>query len=141
MNWVVDTCVLLDILDEVEPFAGMSADALDMKSAEGALFIAPITYVELAPAFDGDEKLQDLFLSRLGIDCPFAGDRNAVLAAYKAWYSHILRKRAGEVKKRPIADVMIGACAMRKGGLITRNENDFRILYPSLVICNPVSMT
>ena len=64
-----------------------------------------------------------------------------MLAAHKAWYEHVLRKRAGDVKKRPIADVMIGAYALEKGGLITRNEEDFRSLYPSLRIFNPVTMT
>ena len=42
------------------------------------------------------------------------------------------------VTKRPIADVMIGAYALQKGGLITRNEDDFRSLYPALHIYNPV---
>ena len=42
------------------------------------------------------------------------------------------------VTKRPIADVMIGAYALQKGGLITRNEDDFRSLYPGLTIYNPV---
>ena len=51
-----------------------------------------------------------------------------------------MRKRAGEVKKRPIADVMIGAYALEKGGLITRNEEDFRSLYPTLRILNPEKM-
>ena len=45
------------------------------------------------------------------------------------------------VKKRPIADVMIGAYALEKGGLITRNEEDFRSLYPTLRIFNPTTMT
>ena len=44
----------------------------------------------------------------------------------------------GEASKRPIADVMIGAYALQKGGLITRNEDDFRSLYPELPIYNPV---
>lgn len=64
----------------------------------------------------------------------------AVLAAHKAWYEHVMRKRAGAVKKRPIADIMIGAYAMQKGGLITRNESDFRSIYPNLTIFNPVSL-
>ena len=46
MDWVVDTCVLLDILDDLPPFALASAEALDAKSVEGLLTIAPITYVE-----------------------------------------------------------------------------------------------
>ena len=46
---------------------------------------------------------------------------------------------AGEVGKRPIADVMIGAYALKHGGLITRNESDYRALYPTLNIFNPTS--
>ena len=139
MSWVVDTCILLDIMDEMPPFAELAAEALDEKAEEGLLAIAPITYVELAPAFNGDRTMQDLFLRNVGVSIDFGGDEEAVFAAHKAWYEHIMRKRVGTEKKRPIADVMIGAFAMRKGGLITRNEADFRSLYPNLTIFNPVS--
>ena len=44
-------------------------------------------------------------------------------------------------KKRPVADVLIGAYAMQKGGLITRNEDDFKTLYPNLAIFNPISVS
>lgn len=40
-------------------------------------------------------------------------------------------------EKRPIADVMIGAYAMRKGSLITRSETGFKSLHPNLTIFNP----
>lgn len=63
MDWGVDTCVLLDILDEISPFAE-AAEALDEKAEEGELTVAPITYVELAPAFNGDRAMQDLFLGK-----------------------------------------------------------------------------
>ena len=141
MAWVVDTCILLDIMDEIPPFAELAAEALDEKAEEGALTIAPITYVELAPVFNGDRAMQDLFLRNVGVSIDFGGDDEAVFTAHKAWYEHIVRKRAGTEKKRPIADVMIGAYAMQKGGLITRNEADFRSLYPNLTIFNPVSLT
>jgi predicted nucleic acid-binding protein len=139
MDWVVDTCVLLDILDEISPFAEAAAETLDMKVEEGELTVAPITYVELAPAFNGDRSMQDLFLRNVGVNIDFDGNAAAVFAAHKAWYEHIMRKRSGVEKKRPIADVMIGAYAMRKGGLITRNEADFKTLYSDLTIFNPVS--
>ena len=137
MKWVVDTCVVLDVLKGDEAFSVMSADALDSKRHEG-LTIAPITYVELSPSFGGSVIEQDRFLEELGVVVEFQGDRNAVLLAHKAWHAHILRKRAGAEKKRPIADVLIGAYAMQKGGLITRNEADFNALYPNLTIFNPV---
>ena len=120
-------------------FSTKSADAIDAKRAEG-LVVAPITYVELAPSFRGDIAKQDSVLSGMGIEFDFAGNRQAVLAAHKAWYEHALRKRLGEAVKRPIADVLIGAYAVEKGGLITRNEADFKTLYPNLTIFNPISI-
>ena len=139
MIWVVDTCVILDILDHHPVFAECSTLAIQSK-LDDILAIAPISYVELAPAFNGSIEDQNDFLDSLWINRDFGGDATAVLTAHRAWYEHILRKRAGTIAKRPIADVMIGAYAMRKGGLITRNEADFRSLYPELTIFNPVSL-
>ena len=139
MIWVVDTCVILDILDRHAQFAKASALAIQSK-LDDVLTIAPITYVELAPAFNGDAMSQDAFLDALWIQRDFGGDRNAVLVAHRAWHEHIMRKRAGTDRKRPIADIMIGAYAMQRGGLITRNEAEFRSLFPSLTIFNPASL-
>ena len=137
MIWVVDTCVVIDLVERDGEFGAVSAAALASK-IDDSFVIAPITYVELGPVFDGDRERQDAFLKESWIDFDFAGNKDAVLAAHKAWYEHVLRKRKGEVTKRPIADVMIGAYALQKGGLITRNEDDFRSLYPALNIYNPV---
>lgn len=138
-RWVVDTCVIIDILSGDGDFSGRSADAIDAKRDEG-LVIAPITYVELAPSFCGNAEDQNEVLSGLGIGLDFAGNKDAVLAAHRAWYEHVMRKRLGAEAKRPIADVLIGAYAMQKGGLITRNEVDFKSLYPNLTIFYPISL-
>ena len=137
MIWVVDTCVIIDLYERDSEFGAAAAAALKSK-LDDSFVIAPISYVELAPLFDGDRERQDAFLKKSWIDFDFPGNRQAVLSAHKAWYDHVLRKRKGEVTKRPIADVLIGAYAMQKGGLITRNEDDFRSLYPTLDIFNPV---
>ena len=138
MIWVVDTCVIIDLVERDGKFSAASAAALESR-LDDSFVIAPITYVELAPVFDGDIERQNAFLKKAWIDFDFAGNDAAVLAAHRAWYEHISRKRAGQVAKRPIADIMIGSYAMQKGGLITRNEADFRSLFPNLTICNPVS--
>ena len=138
MIWVVDTCVILDILDRDVEFAESSSLAIQSK-LDDVLTIAPITYVELAPAFNGNVLEQDAFLDGILIHRDFDGSRDAVLLAHKAWCEHIMRKRMGNDKKRPIADVLIGAYALLNGGLITRNEGDFRALYPSLTIFNPTN--
>ncbi len=137
MTWVVDTCIVIDLVESDGEFSAASAAALASK-LDDSFVIAPITYVELAPVFDGDIERQNAFLRKAWIDFDFAGNVDAVLAAHRAWYDHVMRKRAGQVTKRPIADVLIGAYAMQKGGLITRNEDDFRALYPNLTIFNPV---
>lgn len=139
MTWVVDTCVIIDVLRGDETFSMKSSMALQSK-LDDVLTIAPLTYVVLAPEFNGDVKAQNEFLDGMWIQRDFGGGEEAVLAAHKAWHEHILRKRKGESRKRPIADIMIGAYAMQKGGLITRNEADFRALYPNLTIFNPVSL-
>ena len=137
-KWVVDTCVIIDVLCGDGAFSTKSADALDAKRGDG-LVIAPITYVELAPSFVGDVHEQDVVLAGLGIAVDFCGSKDTVLEAHKAWYEHVQRKRAGAVVRRPIADVLIGAYAMQNGGLITRNEADLHSLYPNLTIFNPDS--
>lgn len=139
MIWVVDTCVLIDILKADPTFSKKSSQALQSKM-DDVLEIAPITYVELAPAFKGDVAAQNEFLDALWIRCDFGENRDAVLAAHRSWYAHVLRKRAGMDYKRPVTDVMIGAYALSKGGIITRNEADFRTLYPTLEIFNPAAI-
>ena len=136
MSMVVDTCVLLDILDAHPDFSLSSALALNRYSSFG-LVIAPITYVELAPAFNGDRDLQNQFLNGLGITLPETVEYEVLAEAHATWYNHILRKRTCKVAKRPIADVMIGALASVNDGLITRNAKDFRILFPRLNIVVP----
>ena len=136
MSWVVDTCVLVDVFEGDPEFAGGSADALDALSPEG-LVVSPVTFVELAPAFHGDIEGEREFLAALGIETDSAFDDDVLLAAHRAWHRQILRKRAGDAPKRPVADVLIGALAMRRSGLLTRNVVDFRALFPALRIRVP----
>ena len=136
MSLVVDTCVIIDVLDGRSPFSKASAKTLDKYADEG-LLIAPISYVELAPAFLGDESRERDFLLDLGIDLPPLIDNTDLSAAHAAWYRQVLRKRQGKTARRPIADVMIGALASVNEGLITRNVKDFRALFPKLRIISP----
>ena len=131
MSWIVDTCILIDVLEADPDFALASADALDELAPRG-LLISPVTFVELAPAFHGDLADQRAFLSALGVELAPPLPTDALLAAHRAWNRQIQRKRAGAAAKRPIADVLIGALANAHDGLLTRNPGDFRSLFPSL---------
>ncbi|HTG37037.1 MAG TPA: type II toxin-antitoxin system VapC family toxin [Thermoanaerobaculia bacterium] len=133
MAWVVDTCVLLDVLEDDPEFGQSSALILDRLAEEG-LTICPITYAEMAPAFEGNTSLQDEFLIGVGVDFRQDWLWEDTLRSHEAWSDFIRRKRSGLVPKRPLADVMIGAFASRYQGLITRNQSDFATIFPELPI-------
>ena len=138
MPWVVDTCVLVDVLENDPEFGRASAGALAAKLAEG-LVVSPITYVELAPAFNGSVALQDEFLTGVGVDWNQGWSAHDTQSAHRAWAAHIGSRRAGNTARRPVADILIGAYACRFEGLITRNPKDFRHTFPSLALVNPSS--
>lgn len=133
---VVDTCVILDVLERDPVFGDASAETIE-QYADGGLIISPLTYVELSPAFLGDEARERNFLFEIGIDLPPGFGEDDLSLAHAAWNRQIQRKRSGKVVRRPVADVMIGALALANDGLITRNVSDFRILFPRLNIVTP----
>jgi len=137
MAWVVDTCVLLDVLVEDPAFGYPSAQLLEASLEEG-LVICPVTYAELSPALHGHRALQDEFLAGVGVAFRQDWLWEDTLLTHRAWNDFIRRKRSGELPKRPLADVLIGAFATRFQGLITRNPADFAKLFPSLPLRTPV---
>jgi len=138
MAWVIDTCVLIDVLEEDPKFGEPSAEILESLLEEG-LVICPMTYVELSPAFQGDRAFQDEFLTEVGVDFRQDWIQEDTLRAHQAWHQFIEQKRSGQIPKRPLADILIGAFATRYQGLITRNPGDFARLFPSLTLRVPVS--
>jgi predicted nucleic acid-binding protein len=137
MAWVVDTCILLDVLEDDPEFGQASAMTLD-SLAENGLTICPVTYAELAPAFEGNSSLQDEFLIGVGVDFRQDWIWEDTLRTHEAWSNFIRRRRSGLVPKRPLADILIGAFAFRHQGLITRNQSDFAPIFPELPIRTPL---
>lgn len=131
--FVVDTCVLVDIADDDPEFGLSSATCLAGHLTTG-LTISPVTYVELAPAFDSSPRLLDEFLEGVGIAVVADFNADDRRNAFVAWASHVSKRHARQVPKRPIADVLIGALGLRFSGLITRNVADFARLFPKLIV-------
>lgn len=136
MSWVVDTCLIIDILDADPDFGVASAELLDSMMDKG-LVICPVSYVELAPAFLGDRKRQDEFLSAIGIDTSEGWTSSDTYSAHRAWARQIELKRQARITKRPVADILIGAYAEVRTGLLTRNRTDFSSVFPELTIRCP----
>jgi predicted nucleic acid-binding protein len=136
MAWVVDTCLLLDVLDDDPAFGRTSAKCLQDRLRD-KLVICPISFVELAPAFLGDHDRQTDFLTRMGVVFSEPWDWADTLTAHRAWARYVELKSAHKIAKRPIADLLIGSFASRFGGLITRNPSDFKLLFPSVKLVCP----
>jgi predicted nucleic acid-binding protein len=136
MPWVVDTCLLIDVAEADPAFGAASAALLDAKRPEG-LTICPVTYAELAPVFDGDVAAQNEFLSNLGVAWSENWTLADTISAHAAWHRYVVGKRAGKIPKRPVADVLIGAFAGLRDGLLTRNESDFKAVFPALPLLVP----
>lgn len=137
MTWVVDTCVLIDVLDDHPMFGRQSAQILETSLKEG-LMICPITYTELSPTFQGARALQEEFLTGVGIDFRQDWIWADTLRAHQAWNEYVQLKRSRQFPRRPLADVLIGAFSSRFQGLITRNPDDFTKWFPSLPLRVPV---
>jgi predicted nucleic acid-binding protein len=136
MNWVVDTCLIIDVLDNDPLFGADSAQLIDNYAKEG-LSICPISYIELAPTFLGDRRRQDEFLSAIGITHDNMLDGHFIEAAYCAWNQQVMLKRSKKAPRRPIADILIGAFALCEKGILTRNPSDFKRVFPKLKVITP----
>ena len=131
MAWVVDTCVLLDIFASDSEFGRSSALCLNHHRGDGFI-ISPVTYIELAPAFQGEALLQDEFLASHGIHSTGMWTKADTIEAHRLWHGYIQRRKLAPQMKRPVADALIAGFAQRWQGLITRNLADFRNIAPSL---------
>ena len=140
--WVVDTCVVLDVLEQDAQHGPSSAEQLDRIGAVQGLVICPITAIELAPAFGADQQRQQYFLSQLGIAGDLGWLHHDTITAQVAWTRwRIRRKEDPTLPRRPVSDVLIGAWASRHRGLITRNPQDFRVIFPDLTLLVPGAET
>ncbi len=135
---MVDTCVVLDVLEDDATFGRRSALCLARLLSDG-LVLCPGSYVELAPAFNGSLALQDEFLAGLGAPCSEPWTSADTRAAHVAWGVQVARRRQGLGKKRPVADVLIGAFALRFRGLVTRSTGDFAAAFPGLPLVDPAA--
>lgn len=136
MTWVVDTCVVLDVFENDPKFGRSSANLLQ-KLLSQSLAISPVTMVELSAAFGGDLAEQKRFLDLAGISYAEAWTSADTESAHAAWAKYVAAKRSGRSARRPVADILIGAFAANRRGLVTRNPADFRRWFPKLTLREP----
>jgi predicted nucleic acid-binding protein len=130
---LVDSNVLLDVIQEDPRWAPWSAERLAEALNRGAAIINPIIFAEVALAFNSQEALEEHF--RRGDyerrELPWTG---ATLVA-KAFLQY---RRGGGLKTTPLPDFYIGAHAeVEKLTLLTRDAARYRTYFPKVKLIAP----
>jgi predicted nucleic acid-binding protein len=130
---LVDTNVLLDVLEEDAEWSGWSQDQLDAASAIDNLAINAIIYSELSIGFARIEELEAVITeASLAVeDIP----REALFLAGKAFLRY---RRSRGTKRSVLPDFYIGAhAAVRQWPLLTRDVGRYRTYFPTLSLITP----
>lgn len=129
--WIADTCVLIDIFQDHDGHGIHSGQCLHELIPEGVA-VCPVTIVEMAPSFDGRIELQKSFLAGCHISFTEPWTIRDTETAHEAWARVTAARRHERLPRRPVADILIGAFAANRTGLVTRNPEDFRRWFPKL---------
>ena len=130
---LVDTNVILDVVQDDPIWAEWSQRQLDAWSARDELTINAVIYAELSIAYARIEELEDTVQTaelRL-LEIP----REALFLAGKAFFAY--RKRGGG-RSTPLPDFYIGAHALvERLTLLTRDARRYRSYFPGLRLIAP----
>ena len=130
---LVDTNVLVDVLQSDPDWADWSIAQLQAQSKVHRLAINPIIYAELSLTFSTvealDQVLDGMELRMLEIPKP------ALFLAGKAFVQY---RRRGGAKTNVLGDFFIGAHAAVSGlPLLTRDTGRYRTYFPSVKLLAP----
>ncbi len=130
---LVDTNVLVDVLQNDPQWADWSIAQLRAQSKLHDLGINPVIYAEMSLSFSTLEALDDVVLT-LALEMREI-PRPALFLAAKA---HAQYRRRGGGKGQVLPDFFIGAHAAVEGWpLLTRDASRFRTYFPTLEVLAP----
>lgn len=130
---MVDTNVLIDVLEDDPQWADWSARQLHAQSLVHPLVIDGIVYAELSLAFARVEEL-DLAIERLEL-AVLEIPRPAYFVAGKAFMRY---RQSGGSKANVLPDFLIGAhAAVLQCPLLTRDVGRYKTYFPGLELITP----
>ena len=130
---LVDTNVLVDVLEDDPDWADWSVRQLRAQSQVHELLINPVIYAELSLTFDSFQALDDA-IEGMGITVKEL-PRPALFLAGKAFVKY---RRGGGSKGNVLADFFIGAHAAVLGcPILTRDARRYRGYFPSVLLIVP----
>ena len=133
---LVDSNVLIDIIEDDPKWADWSDTALDSAQASGPVRIDTVVTAEIAPKFASLADFRD-HMDALVIGIEAIPDEGAYLAglAFRA-YRERRRKDGGASAVLP--DFLIGGHAMAVGAtVLTRDPRFYRTYFPDLPLITP----
>ena len=130
---LVDSNVLIDVLDEPGPWTSWSTDALRLAANQAEIVINPIVFGEVSMGFPTVEAVDDAlpaaWIRREDIPYP---------AAFLAGRCFLDYRRRGGTRSTPLPDFYIGAHAAVAGyRLLTRDAARYRTYFPRLSLLSP----
>ena len=132
---LVDTNVLLDVLENDPAWADWSVRQLRTQSQVHDLVVNPVIYAELSLAFDSVKSL-DAAIEGLGLavhELP----RPALFLAGRAFVKY---RREGGPRSNVLADFFIGAhAAVQSWAILTRDARRYRDYFPRVALVVPES--
>jgi len=133
VSTLVDTSVLLDLLDEDEEWMEWSASMLTHAAERGRVVITQLIYAEASVTFDTIEELEEALPVAFFVREPLPWQ-----AAFLAGKAFATYRRRGGSHRSPLPDFYIGAHAAIAGHtLLTRDPNRYRSYFPKLRIIAP----
>lgn len=133
MSTLVDSNVLLDLLDEDEEWLSWSASTLAEAARQGPVVVNQLILAETSVTLDTIEDLEDALPAGY-----FVRESLPWEAAFLAGKAFATYRRRGGTKRSPLPDFYIGAHAAVAGHtLLTRDPARYRAYFPTLRIIAP----
>ena len=133
MSTLVDSNVLLDLLDEDDEWMEWSSSMLSQAGERGRVVINPLILAETSVTFDTIEELEEALPASY-----FVREQLPWQAAFLAGKAFATYRRRGGAARSPLPDFYIGAHAAIAGyTLLTRDPKRYRTYFPKLRIIAP----
>jgi predicted nucleic acid-binding protein len=130
---LVDTNILLDVLENDSEWAAWSQGKLDAAGATDTLAINAIIYLELSIAFDRIEELETVIAE--GSITVEIIPREALFLAGKVFLTY---RRGRGTKHGVLPDFYIGAhAAVMQWPILTREVSRYRNYFPTVSLITP----
>jgi predicted nucleic acid-binding protein len=133
MATLVDSNVLIDVIEGGLAWSERSTVALERVGASGPVVINPVIYAEISVRYEDTDELD--------LDLPldlFQREQLPWPAAFLAGKAFAEYRRRGGRRRSPFPDFFIGAHAAVTGmRLLTRDEARYRTYFPTVELIVP----